>query len=330
MRFGLFGSSRMLFFGPDGGGGTSAQPAQQQAPPQPPLSPQPPPQPQNGANGNGAQQQHDDLPQGMKQGADGQVQVLTQKAFRKLREQAEERGQRRALDAMAKEFGFATVAEMKAHFGGRAAATPPVRQERASRHEEDEEPRRGEHQDEHRDERQGKNGERQQYGSKQERKEQERWQREKMQMQKEKDDLARRMSAEARERKALQKALDAKDAEMMLRETAVLSGIKDVDYAVRLLTRHLDGMSEDERAKLEGGKAFDEAKFFEGLRTSHPYLFGEVTKPLHTGTGAGQPPPPKPGAAAQQQAQAGQVDARKMSREEFQEHLRKRGLNVGM
>jgi hypothetical protein len=118
---------------------------------------------------------------------------------------------------------------------------------------------------------------------------------------------------------------------MALREIAVSKGVKDIDYAVRLLTRHLEGMSEEEIAKLDGGKAFDEGKFFEGLRTTNPYLFAEVTKPANTGTGAGNaPPPPKPGAAAAAQQQGNQVDAKKMSREEFQEHLRKRGLSVGL
>jgi len=137
-------------------------------------------------------------------------------------------------------------------------------------------------------------------------------------------DLYQRKSVELeRVTKQLQTSLDSKDAEMALRETAVASGLKDVDYGIRLLTRHLEGQSAEELEK------FDEKAFFDTLRKDKPYLFGEVTQPATTGTGVGGAPTPlKPGAAAGQVANGAHSDARKMNAQEFQEHLRKRGLNA--
>lgn len=123
----------------------------------------------------------------------------------------------------------------------------------------------------------------------------------------------------------LRQERDALEAEMIVREAAAHVGIQNVDYALHLLTKHLEGKPEED---LEG---FDEVKYFKGLRDDHSYLFGETTKPATTGNGAGAAPPtPTPGAAQQGAAQGGQVDARKMSREEYQKHLASRGLNTGL
>lgn len=321
MRFG----TRMLF-APDGGGGSGGgSGADASAGQQGQQSQQPPASQGNGAQqgasqGNGSAGQQSQ--QGESEQRGGKPVVLPQSAMKRIKQEAEERGQKRAREAMAKEFGFSTFAAMQEHF----AHKPARAQEQDDQPEREE--RRGNDRNEQRANGEQRNG---QQNSRAERREQGRWEREKERLQREKDALARRMTQEARQRKALQAALDAKDAEMSLREVAVKTGIRDVDYAVRLLTRHLEGMSEEEISKLDGGKGFDEGKFFEGLRGTHPYLFGEVTKPATTGTGAGNaPPPPKPGAAAQAQQQGNQVDAKKMSREEFQEHLRKRGLSVGL
>lgn len=117
----------------------------------------------------------------------------------------------------------------------------------------------------------------------------------------------------------------AVEAEMLVREAAARVGVRDVDYAMRLMTRHLSGKTEEEMAK------FSEQKYFEGLRTEHSYLFGEVSQPANTGNGAGtaQGSPPSPGAAQQGAASGGAVDARKMSQEEYQKHLQARGLTLG-
>jgi hypothetical protein len=142
-------------------------------------------------------------------------------------------------------------------------------------------------------------------------------------LQREKDEIARRMKREASGRKQLQRELDARDAEMVLREAAVAAGLKDIDYGVRLLSRHLDGKSEDEL------KSFDEAAYFQGLKSTHPYLFGERTVPANTGAGgSGAPPAPKPGEVSQVHAQSGQLDVRKMTPQEFAAHVRSQGLQL--
>lgn len=123
----------------------------------------------------------------------------------------------------------------------------------------------------------------------------------------------------------LQESLDAKEAEMSLREVAVTSGVKDVDYALRLLTRELENKTEDELA------AFDERGFFDGLRKQKPYLFGELTQPATTGTGVSAPTAPRASqVSAQGASAAGKVDARRMNQQEYADLLRKRGLNPNL
>ncbi len=139
-------------------------------------------------------------------------------------------------------------------------------------------------------------------------------------------DLSKRMRRESNARKKLRRERDALEAEMIVREVAARIGIQDVDYAMRLLTRELQGKSMED---LEG---FDENKFFDGLREKHSYLFGERSQPATTGNSAGdsQGGAPNPGAAANGAAQGGQVDVRKMDEKQYREHLAKRGLQLGV
>lgn len=118
----------------------------------------------------------------------------------------------------------------------------------------------------------------------------------------------------------------AAEAEMLVREAAARVGVRDIDYAMRLMTRDLQGKSEKDLAE------FSEEGFFSGLREGHPYLFGEVSRPATTGNGAGaaQGSPPNPGAAQQGAAQGGKVDVRTMSQEDYRKHLASRGLNASM
>lgn len=142
-----------------------------------------------------------------------------------------------------------------------------------------------------------------------------------------------RLQAE-RKLSSAQARAEALETEMSLRETAILQGVKDVDYAVELLRRDIKGKTEDEL------KSYDEVKFFGSLKERHPYLFGEVTKPVTTGTGGKQPEgdakkgadaaPPKPGDATKKGAEEKQTDANKMSPTEYREHLGKRGLTQPM
>lgn len=143
-------------------------------------------------------------------------------------------------------------------------------------------------------------------------------------IQQERERLAKEFAREQAQRRKLQRQLEAKEAEMSLREAAVSHGVRDVDYALRLLQRELDGKSE---ADLQ---SFNEADFFgKKLRTSHPYLFGETVVPATTGTGASTPPAPRAGDVQQATGAAGQFDARKATAADFQAELRRRGLAPG-
>lgn len=141
-------------------------------------------------------------------------------------------------------------------------------------------------------------------------------------LQRERERLAKQFAQEQAQRRRLQRQLEAKEAEMALRETAAVKGVRDVDYALRLLQRELEG--KDEAAL----KAFDESKFFDTLRASHPYLYGETTVPANTGTGVGSAPTaPKASTVQAAAGQAGVKDARSLSTDEFQKLLRSRGLS---
>ena len=138
----------------------------------------------------------------------------------------------------------------------------------------------------------------------------------------EREQFAKRFAQEQSQRRKLQRTLEAKEAEFALRETAVSKGVKDVDYALRLLTRELEGKDEASLA------SFDEAKFFDSLRAERPYLFGETVVNATTGTGVGGAPvAPKAGTVQQAQGAAGKIDARAMRGEDFAQLLRQRGFS---
>jgi hypothetical protein len=139
----------------------------------------------------------------------------------------------------------------------------------------------------------------------------------------EREQFAKRYAQEQAQRRKLQRQLEAREAEMALREAAAGKGVRDIDYSLRLLQRELEGKDEQSLA------TFDEGVFFDGLRKSHPYLFGEITVAATTGTGVGNAPTaPKAGTVAQAQGAAGKSDARSLSSDEFQKLLRARGLNA--
>lgn len=131
---------------------------------------------------------------------------------------------------------------------------------------------------------------------------------------------------EERRRRELQAQLDAKEAEMSLREELYRAGVTDVDYALRLLTRQLEGKSEEEIG------AFDRSAFYTGLRKEKPYLFGETVAPATTGTNGvkadgSNPAAPAPGGAAVEQAKSDQFNARTAKPQEITDRLRALGLN---
>lgn len=137
--------------------------------------------------------------------------------------------------------------------------------------------------------------------------------------------MRKQWRSEQRGRRDLQRQLDAKDAEMELREEMYTFGVKDVDYGLRLLTRELQGKSEEEIGK------FDRKAFFDGIRVAKPYLFGETVAPATTGTGAGggegAPGTPPAGDPAAQKAAGSQFDARTAKPEDVQKRLQALGLN---
>ena len=140
----------------------------------------------------------------------------------------------------------------------------------------------------------------------------------------EREKLAKQFAAEQAQRRKLQRQLEAKEAEFALRETAVGKGVKDVDYAVRLVTRELTGKTEQQLA------SFDEGKFFDNLRKTHPYLFGEMVVPATTGTGVGAAPAaPTAGNVQVAQGAASKFDARdpKLTTADFHRALRARGFS---
>jgi hypothetical protein len=253
---------------------------------------------------------------------DGRVVVLHPSAYKRIREESRARGKKEAMneiEAAAKAAGFSSLQEaLAAAFRGGPS-------------------RSNGHRDRH-DQRNGqgnRNGQERQLpvqavapgpaptppNSHSDRKAWDRYERARQQWEKDRDVYRRRIASESNKRRDLQRQLDAKDAEMSLRETAVAVGVKDVDYALRLLTRHLEGKPEEEL------KDFDECKFFEGLREGKPYLFGESVVPATTGTNGNTPIPPKPGTTAAANAKDAQVDAREMKQEEFTAKLQKMGLD---
>lgn len=131
--------------------------------------------------------------------------------------------------------------------------------------------------------------------------------------------------------KRLQGELDALQARSALEKTAIRAGVRDVDYALLLLQRHLEGarLSDDQLEK------FDYTAFFEGMKKSHPYVFGEVVKPANSGNPNNEPPPPPPG-----NPPPGGGGVNFMAKDDkgklkvddatYREQLRKRGLDTSL
>ena len=144
------------------------------------------------------------------------------------------------------------------------------------------------------------------------------------QAEKARKDAVRKWRAGEKRRRGTQRQLAAKEAEMELREVAIQSGIKDVDYSIRLLTRHLSGKTEDDLA------AFDEKSFFTGLREDRPYLFGESVMPANTGStladSGNEPSAPGPDQTQKVEAESSQFDARKATGEEIATRYKQLGL----
>lgn len=145
----------------------------------------------------------------------------------------------------------------------------------------------------------------------------------------ERSQMRKQWRAEERRRRELEQQLDAKEAEMALREELYRAGVRDVDYALRLLTRELEGKSEEEIA------AYNRVDFYSGLKKDKPYLFGETVAPATTGTSGAkqdgvQPITPAPGGAAAEEAGKQVFDARSAKPQAVADRLRALGLNPHM
>ena len=296
----------------------TGQGAVNQGAPNPQAAPQNPPAAAGGDNGGTANAAPATSQSNIGKVGGGKNLVIPEHSMKRIKEEHFTKGKKEALSALAKELGYSSPEEMQGALKAVRAKGGSTRSDNG-----DGEPKPN--QNPQNQPNGGKNAQQARgNNSNVDRRSWEKLDKEQKRWGEERDQLLKQIRSESSRRKELQQALDAKEAEMALRETAVISGVKDVDYAIRLLTRHLDGKTEKELA------TFDESKFFGELRTSHPYLFGEVVKAANTGTGTnGNPPAPKPGAAAGAAAAGGQADAKKMSREEFLAHIAKRGLSVG-
>jgi hypothetical protein len=234
----------------------------------------------------------------------GNVQVLNTSAFKKLKEESREKGRKEAVGEFLSAMGYESADELRATLDkvrGMGAEQPPAEQPPAPEQPQNQQAKKGNNQ----------NGQQAAY------------EREKSRMLAERDQLKGQLSREVHLKKEYQQRIDALEAEMTLRESAIRAGVVDIDYALRLLSRGLEGKSTEEL------EAFDENKFFTGLKDNHPYLFREQVKPANTGTGAGNAPAGlKPGEIAQGQAQNQQFDARKATPEQVRERLAARGLNL--
>jgi len=249
----------------------------------------------------------------------GKVHHVSEASFKRLKEAEREKGRKEALDLFAKERGFDSAEAMQAAFDRRderrsrdqGKPKPPQRAAKPTKSVEDPQD----------DDDTGGGDKHLKQLNRNMRKLERRYE----ESETKNADLARRMQREAAAKKRVQRERDALEAEMAVRVAAAQVGVRDTDYAMRLLTKELEGKGDDDLAK------FDEASFFQGLRETHPYLFGETTQPATTGNGAGSSPgAPNPGAAQEGAAQGGKVDAMAMSKEEYRKHLRDRGLAINV
>lgn len=230
-------------------------------------------------------------------------------AFAKIKRDAESRGEKRAKDALAqqlKQAGFSTVDEMLAA----VAKAKNVKDQR---------PQKPQSQAQKSQPQKSKSNSPQQ----QARHPEQLSPRQADKLHQRLSSLERKALDERRKRVELQRELDKRQAEMALREAAAKAGVRDIGYALHLLRDHLSGMPQQDLA------SFEEGKFFEGLRQSHPYLYGETVRPATTGTGGApaHPSSPRPDVATQAATNGKRTDATKLSAQEYQDLLRARGLD---
>lgn len=153
--------------------------------------------------------------------------------------------------------------------------------------------------------------------------------------------LTKQLNAETRKRRAAETARQQAEADAQLRESAARAGLVDIEYALHLIKRDpkVAQMTNEQRV------AFDETKYFNDLRATHPTLFGIEQAPAQTAPApapaAGPKPAPLPGLApngpgTETAPKAGDqppngssasVDARELTDAEYKKRLRSLGIN---
>jgi hypothetical protein len=242
----------------------------------------------------------------------------------RIKQEERERGSKQALEklnAEARALGFKNYEDLKAAAArAKARNASPVRTERPARDARTKRPGRDAEQEEvveTSSERDAARKQHPRYLAKLERQNQK--------LLEDRKKLNRAQAYEKKQRLALQRALDAKEAEMALRIAAVRSGVQDVDFAMHLLQQEVRGKSAEQL------KNFDESKFFSNLRESRPYLFAVEERPASTGapTKTAEGPAPKTAPKtpnAQEKGNGnGAIDAMKLTPQEFQKLLAERG-----
>lgn len=133
---------------------------------------------------------------------------------------------------------------------------------------------------------------------------------------------ARRQAALAdkKRREAVREA-DKMRAEMSLREAAISAGVSDTGYALHLLREHLTTLSAKDM------QAFDEHAYFAGLKKSKPHLFNVQHQPANTSP-VSAPAPKQVVPPVVVPDTAGGIDATKLTREQYEEVLKKRGISL--
>lgn len=145
------------------------------------------------------------------------------------------------------------------------------------------------------------------------------------------DELRERLARLSREkaqsdRKAKNAALerDAVEARSKLEVAAIRVGITEVDFAVELLRKHVQGLDDKQR------NAFDENAWFKKLREEKPFLAGERTALANTSPTdktEAKPPPAQDGQKSADDGAKKPVDATKLSKAEYDKLLTELNLS---
>lgn len=120
------------------------------------------------------------------------------------------------------------------------------------------------------------------------------------------------------------------EAERSMREDLIRAGVKELDFTWLEMQKHLRALAADKTPEGEAKlKAFDLKVWADEQRKVRPFLFGEMPVPANTGVPTPPPgAPPGPAAVTSTVAGAGQVDARKLSPAEFKARMAQHGINT--